>query len=100
MKTSAQVKAPGTACASNPLWLPACHTPNGAPPGSAAITIVPKSPTCIGSTITWPPCSRTFPAVAAASGEARYRHQADGASWPGMGGDSAATALPSTYAWV
>lgn len=96
MKISAQAYAPGTVRASKPSWAPACHTPNATPPGSLASTIVPNSPTRIGSTRTVPPFSRTLAAVAAASGEARYRHQAGGASWPGMGGDRAATALPST----
>ena len=39
-------------------------------------------------------------AVAAASGEAKYRHQAEWPSCPGMGGTTAATALPSAYACV
>jgi hypothetical protein len=34
------------------------------------------------------------------SGEERYRHQADCSSAPGIGGTTAATALPFAYASV
>ena len=94
VKTSAQQYAPGTPRASKPSCRPGCQTPKTTPLGSRAIAIVPKSPTCIGSISTSPPSARIFWAVAAASGDARYRHQADWPSWPGIGGTTAATALP------
>lgn len=75
--------------------LPGCQTPKTAPLGSFAISIVPKAPTCIGPISTSPPFAVTFSAVAAASGEAKYRHHCEGASAPGIGGTTAATALPS-----
>lgn len=74
--------------------------PKTAPPGSRTSAIVPKSPTRIGSISTSPPLARTFAAVAAASGDARYRHHADWPSAPGIGGTTAAAAFPPAYAWV
>lgn len=60
----------------------------------------PNSPTRIGSISTSPPLSRILAAVAFTSDEAKYRHQADWPSCPGIGGTTAATALPSAYACV
>jgi hypothetical protein len=48
-----------------------CQTPKTAPLGSFAITIVPKEPTRMGSTISSPPADLIFSAVAAASRDAK-----------------------------
>ena len=95
MKISAQANEPGSPVFSKPLCSPGCQTPKYAPLGSFAISIVPKAPTCIGSITSSPPADLIFSAVAVASGEAKYRHHCDGASPPGTGGTTAATALPS-----
>ena len=71
VKTSAQAYAPGVSVAWKPSWVPACHTPKTAPPGSRARHIVPKSATCIGSMSSSPPFSRMRAAVAEASWAAR-----------------------------
>jgi len=74
---------------------PACQTPKTAPVGSCATVIRPESKTSNGSTITVPPASRIFAAVASTSSLARYVVQCGGIpSCCGGGGLPAAMYLP------
>src|ERR1700728_2240342 len=75
---SFQVSAPGSLAIWMPLCEPACQMPKNAPPGSAAIAILPTSMTSIGSIATWPPASLILRKVSSASAEAMYVVQAGG----------------------
>ena len=66
-----------------------------APPASASTAIVPRSPTAIGSTNTWPPLALATSTVFSASSTARYTDHTSGmpSSWAVM---SPATVSPSS----
>jgi hypothetical protein len=72
--------------------------PKNAPPGSAAIAILPTSMTSIGSIMTWPPASLILRAVSPASAEAIYVVQVGGISAGPIFGPMPATGLPSSSA--
>ena len=63
---------PGSFTISAPTLVPACHTPNAAPVGSAPTNMRPRSPTSPGAIMIVPPFSVTAAAVLSTSSLARY----------------------------
>jgi hypothetical protein len=97
--SSTQPSEPGALNSPAPGKVPACHSWNTAPPGSAATANRPTSNTSIGPSSSVPPASVTARAVSSASVTANDTFQATGCDgW--YSGASAATAASPRCATV